>query len=30
MTNNFHMSKQILKAYKIRLYPTEDQQILFA
>ncbi|SNT69724.1 IS200/IS605 family element RNA-guided endonuclease TnpB [Psychrobacter sp. LV10R520-6] len=24
------MSKQILKAYKIRLYPTEDQQIFFA
>ncbi|MBP2280804.1 putative transposase [Psychrobacter sp. PL19] len=24
------MSKQILKAHKIRLYPTEDQQIFFA
>ena len=24
------MAKQILKAYKVRLYPNEDQQIFFA
>ncbi|MER8149602.1 helix-turn-helix domain-containing protein, partial [Acinetobacter baumannii] len=24
------MPKQILKAYKVRLYPNEDQQIFFA
>ena len=24
------MSKQILKAYKVRLYPTNDQQVFFA